>query len=381
LGGPPVLAVGALEKNTAAIYHGTRIFLTQHIGDVDGTDTLDFLQSSLGHLQRLLRVKAFSAIACDLHPDFLTTGFAEELSSRDAIPLVRVQHHHAHLAALLADHRLPPNERIAAICSDGAGYGTDGSIWGGEILVGNAAGYERRAQLRAHPMPGGDLAAEYPLRMLVGILARYYSTDEFQRHFADLARKQLPRKEEELNVALQQVAKRINTPLTSSTGRVLDAVSALLGVCSHRLYEGEPAIKLEAYAKRGQPNAAIKLNVPVTQEDGRLVIETGDLLLQVSQFRKRFKGPDIALAVHHALGEALARSAITIAQQEGIRKVGFTGGVAYNHILTRTILHLLQDNGLEPLLHNSVPPGDAGTSAGQALVARTELVAQLPRPI
>jgi hydrogenase maturation protein HypF len=374
-GGPSVLAVGAQERNTAAIYHGTRIFLTQHIGDVDAADTLDFLQSSLRHLQRLLRVKTFSAIACDLHPDFLTTRFAEELAKKDAVSLVRVQHHHAHLAALLADHGLSPGERIAAICSDGAGYGTDQTIWGGEILVGNAKGYERQAHLRAHPMPGGDLAAEYPLRMLVGILAKYYSTEEIQRQFGDLAQKQLPRKKEELHIALQQVAKRINAPLTSSTGRVLDAVSALLGVCSRRLYEGEPAIKLEAYANRGQPNPAIKLNLPVTHDNGRLVMETGDLLLQVCRIRKRFKGPDIALAVHHALGEALAQSAITIARRHRLRRVGFTGGVAYNRILIRTILNEVQENGLELLLHNSVPPGDAGISPGQAVVARAQLTA------
>jgi len=370
-----VLAVGSREKNTGAIYDGTRIFLTQHIGDIDGADTLGFLQSSLVHLRKLLRVKAFSAIACDLHPDFLTTRFAEELANSDQVSLVRVQHHHAHLAALLADGRLPPNERIVAICSDGAGYGADQTIWGGEILAGDASGYERRAHLRAHPMPGGDLAAEYPLRMLIGILAEHYSADELEHQLALLARTQLPRKERELRVAVQQVAKRINAPLTSSTGRILDAVSALLGVCGHRLYEGEPAIKLEAYANKGQSNPAIKFSIPVTEDHDQLIMETGDLLLQVWHQRHRFKGPDIALALHRALGEALAHVAITIARQDGIRKVGFTGGVAYNHILTQTIRDLIQSNGLELLLHNYVPPGDAGTSAGQALVARAQLAA------
>lgn len=371
--GPPILAVGAREKNTGAIYDGTRIFLTQHIGDVDGPDTLGFLLSSLAHLRKLLRVKALRAIACDLHPDFLTTRFAEELANTDGVSLVRVQHHHAHLAALLADHRLPPDQRIVAICSDGAGYGTDRTIWGGEILAGDASGYERRAHLRPQPMPGGDLAAEYPLRMLIGILAKYYSIDELEQQFGHLARTQLPRKEEELRIAVQQVIKRINAPLTSSTGRVLDAISALLGVCGHRLYEGEPAIKLEAYANEGQPNPAIKFTLPVTEDHGHLVMETGDLLLQVWDQRQRFKGPDIALAVHHALGEAMAQAAIAIARRDGIRKVGFTGGVAYNHILTHTILDLVQRNGLELLLHNYLPPGDAGTSAGQALVARAQL--------
>jgi len=224
-------------------------------------------------------------------------------------------------------------------------------------------------------MPGGDLAAEYPLRMLIGILAEHYSTDELEQQLASLARTQLPRKDQELRVAAQQVAKRINAPLTSSTGRILDAVSALLGVCGHRLYEGEPAIKLEAYANKGQPNPAIKLSIPVTEEHDHLVMETGDLLLQVWHQRHHFKGHDIALAVHEALGQALAQAAITTARQEGIRKVGFTGGVAYNHILTRTIRDVIQSNGLKLILHDYVPPGDAGTSAGQALVARAQLAA------
>jgi hydrogenase maturation protein HypF len=371
--GPPVLAVGAREKNTGAIYDGTRIFLTQHIGDIDGADTLGFLQSSLAHLQKLLRVKALSAIACDLHPDFLTTRLAEELANTNQVSLVRVQHHHAHLAALLADRRLPPNERIVAICTDGAGYGADQTIWGGEILAGDANGYERRAHLRAHPMPGGDLAAEYPLRMLIGILAEHYSTDELEQQLALVANKQLPRKEQELRIAVQQVAKRINAPLTSSTGRILDAVSALLGVCGHRLYEGEPAIKLEAYANNGHPNPAIRFSIPVTEDHDQLIIETGELLLQVWHQRHRFKGPDIALAVHEAVGKTLAQCATTIARQERIHKVGFTGGVAYNHILTQTILNVIKSNGLELLLHDYIPPGDAGTSAGQALVARAQL--------
>jgi hydrogenase maturation protein HypF len=371
--GPPVLALGAREKNTGAIYDGTRIFLTQHIGDIDGPDTLSFLQTSLAHLQRLLRVKTFNAVACDLHPDFLTTRLAKELAKTDQVPLVSVQHHHAHLAALLADHKLPPNERIVAICSDGAGYGSDNTIWGGEILTGDASGFKRRGHLRTQPMPGGDLAAKYPLRMLVGILAKYYPPDELAQELGELARDQLPRKEQELRVAIQQVTKKVNSPLTSSTGRILDAISALLRVCAQRLYEGEPAIKLEAYANKGHPNPDIKFTVPITEDHGTLVIETGELVFQVWNQRQRFKASDIALAAHHAVGEALAEAASRVARQDGLRGVGFTGGVAYNKILRETIRHTLELNGLQLLEHSRLPPGDAGTSAGQALVARARL--------
>jgi hydrogenase maturation protein HypF len=372
-GGPTILSLGALEKNTGAIYHKRRIYLTQHIGDVDTVESLRFLQESLAHLQNLLRVSTFDAIACDLHPDFLTTQYGTELSEEQKITLIQVQHHHAHLAALLADHKLPLNEEIVAICCDGAGYGPDNTVWGGEILTGNAKHYIRSAFLEPQPMPGGDLAAKYPFRMLMGILSNQYSQSELSNLFEKQAKQALPHGIEEMKVALAQTYQEINTPLTSSTGRILDSLAALFQVTYQRTYEGEPAIRLEAFANQGTHQPKITLQIPLEQKGKAQVLKTGELINQVLQLRDQFSGPDLALAAHQTLGKALANAAIGAANSHGITKIGFSGGVAYNKILTQTIHEVLETAGYEFLMHQNVPPGDAGTAVGQSLVARSKI--------
>jgi hydrogenase maturation protein HypF len=370
-GGPPVLALGALEKNTGAIYHKRRIYLTQHIGDIDTIESLTYLQESIAHLQRLLRVSKFDAVACDLHPDFLTSQYGSELSNQHKVPLIRVQHHHAHLAALLADYKLPMEEDIVAICCDGAGYGPDNTIWGGEILVGNASHYTRAGFLEPHPMPGGDQAAKYPFRMLLGILSEKYPQDELRALFEEEAKIALPQGQTEYAVTLSQLTQKINTPFTSSTGRVLDALAALLKVSYKRTYEGEPAIQLESFANSGKLDSKLILDVPIDQEGKLKIIGTGVMVNQVLRQRRNHDGPDLALAAHHNLGKALAETAIGAANLHDIRKIGFSGGVAYNKILTRVIQSLVEKEGLQFLMHRNIPPGDAGTSAGQSLVARS----------
>jgi hydrogenase maturation protein HypF len=371
--GPTILALGALEKNTGAIYHKKRIYLTQHIGDVDTYETMRYLQESLAHLQRLLRVSNFDGIACDLHPDFLTTHYGIDLSKEHQIPLIQVQHHHAHLAALLADFKLPLNEEIVAICCDGAGYGPDNTIWGGEILIGSANHYTRTGFLEPHPMPGGDLAAKYPFRMLLGILSKMYSPIELYKLFEKESKIALPLGPAELKIIMGQISQKINTPLTSSTGRVLDSLAAMLRVSYQRTYEGEPAICFEAFANKGKHQPKIRLQIPTEQRGNTIVLKTAALVDQVLKYRMKFRGEDLALATHHTLGQALADVAIGAAKIHGINKVGFSGGVAYNKILTRTIRSVVEKEGLDFLIHRSIPPGDAGTSAGQSLVARSKL--------
>jgi hydrogenase maturation protein HypF len=372
--GLATLAVGALEKNTGAIYHGKRIFLTQHIGDVDTIETLNFLQYSIKHLQKLLRVDKFHSIACDLHPDFLTTRFAEQLSYEQDIPLVRIQHHHSHLASLLIDNQLPSDQEIVAICCDGTGYGPDKTIWGGEILTGHAKEYQRSGYLKPQPMPGGDLAAKYPLRMLIGILSQYYSREALFSKFQDIAITGLPQGKTELEVVIEQGIEGINSPLTSSTGRLLDSLSALLGVCYKRTYEGEPAIRLETYANAGKHIHNLDLKIPITKENGYTIIDTGELVKEIFNNRTKYRGPDLAFSSHIALGKTLAKAAVTIAKQKKLSHIGFSGGVAYNQILTRTIRQVVQENSLNFLSHQNIPPGDAGISAGQALIARAKSV-------
>ena len=368
--GPPILAVGALEKNTGAWYLGSRIFLTQHIGDVDSLETLDFLKSSLDHLKKLLRITSFNAVACDLHPDFLTTRFAEDLAEEKELPIARVQHHHAHLASLIIDSQLPTDEDIVSICCDGAGYGADKTIWGGEILVGNGKSYVRAGHLERHMMPGGDLAAKYPLRMLVSILSTSFSEEELCNMFKHITNTALPQGEKELEIVLRQLKRGKNNLLTSSTGRVLDAISVILGVCYKRGYEGEPAIRLEAVANKGLIDQSPLFDIPITSQGKAMVFKTSELLNQIYQHLSSHSQAELALAAHHSLGKVLAEGAVEIANREGINKVGFTGGVAFNKILTKVIQDVVNRNGLQFLVHRAVPPGDAGISVGQVHVAR-----------
>ena len=371
--GPPILALGALEKNTGAIYHKTRIYPTQHIGDIDTLETLRFLQESLAHLQQLLRVKTFDAIACDLHPDFLTTRYGEELSEEQQIPLVRVQHHHAHLAALLADQKHPIDEDIVAICSDGAGYGPDNTTWGGEILFGNAKQYTRAAYLKPQPMPGGDLAAQYPLRMLIGILSPEYSNTELHEAFSELAPRAFPNGISELQTILTQLTRQLNTPITSSTGRILDALASMLHLTFRRTYEGEPAIRLESYANKGRPLPQLNLEIPLKQTGRAQILDTTTFINTLFQNRHKYSGPDLAHEAHVALGKAFGVTASEIAEAEGLRAIGFSGGVAFNLILTKAIRQVVEDRGFEFITHRFVPPGDAGTSVGQGYAARGAL--------
>ncbi|MFX1318312.1 MAG: carbamoyltransferase HypF [Promethearchaeota archaeon] len=372
-GGPTILSLGALEKNTGSIYHKRRVFLTQHIGDIDTVESLQFLQESLSHLKNLLRVNTFDAVACDLHPDFLTTQYGAELSKAQQVPLVQVQHHHAHLAAILADHKLPLDEEIVAICCDGAGYGPDKTVWGGEILTGTAYNYTRSAYLEPQPMPGGDLAAKFPFRMLLGILSKKYSETELRSLFEIRAKDSLPQGTAEFEIILTQISQKINTPITSSTGRVLDSLAALLGVSTQRTYEGEPAIRLEAFANMGTYRPDIQLDIPVNQEGKVQVLKTSNLVDQVLQLQGEFSGSDLALAAHQSLGKTLAHAAIGASKSNGTTKIGFTGGVAYNKILTRTIRSIIEAAGYEFLMHRKVPAGDAGIAVGQSLVARANL--------
>ncbi len=222
-------------------------------------------------------------------------------------------------------------------------------------------------------MPGGDLAAKYPLRMLLGILSKIYSQSELHKMFNEVSKIALPHGATELKIALAQIYQDINIPLTTSTGRVLDSLAALLGVTYHRSYEGEPAIRFESYANSGSRPTKLRLNIPIKQVGNSSILVTSALIDQVLQLQEKFRGPDLAFCTHHALAKALAKVAIGAANKHELDKIGFSGGVAYNKILTKIIRHTIEEEGLTFLIHHHVPPGDAGTAVGQSLVARSQI--------
>ncbi len=349
----PTLAVGAEENATGCIMVEDKAFLSQHIGDVENLETYSFLQDALLHLLGLTKVNV-ERVGCDLHPKFLTSRLARRLGEELKSQVVPVQHHYAHAMSLMAEQGL--EESIGVVC-DGAGYGSDGSTWGGEVLHCTRETFARMGHLQEHRLLGGDLATVYPLRMVLSILGNSTAVTDWliQNH------KQFPHGMEELEVILGQL-RREYSPVTTSCGRVLDSVSALLGLCTERTYEGEPALKLESAALGGVD--VLKLSPQIHSN----VLDTSYLLRQVFENRG-LRVSDLAYSAEEYMAKGLAYMAIEAAQHLGIDDVCFSGGVAYNNHITARLNAELEACDLRLILHELVPLGDGGISLGQAFAA------------
>ncbi|MGF3521579.1 MAG: carbamoyltransferase HypF [Candidatus Bathyarchaeia archaeon] len=350
-----VVALGGELNNTSCVLNGGKAFLSQHIGDVENLETLSFLQETIDHLISLTNSKV-DTVACDLHPKFTTTNLARELAEKNGWHLVQVQHHHAHVAALMAEHDV---EEIVGVACDGYGYGADGSAWGGEVLLcdNGAANFRRVGHLEEQPLIGGDLATKYPLRMAAVILNKKLDVSSWL--LQNSAR--LPHGETEAQLILNQL-KKATAPKTSSLGRILDAAAAVLGVCYERTYEGEAAMKLEAIAAKGKD--VLDLELAICNN----VVDTSQLLLMVYENRDNYSKADLAYSVHAYLAKSLATLAVEKAEEHGIPTVGLTGGAAVNALLALLMRKVVEEAGLRFLVHESLPAGDGGVSFGQAVV-------------
>ncbi|MEM2939249.1 MAG: carbamoyltransferase HypF [Candidatus Bathyarchaeia archaeon] len=351
------LGLGGEKNNTACVMLNDRAFISQHIGDVENIETLDFLESASKRLIRLTNSKV-EAVACDLHPRFATTMLAKRLSEENNWLMIQVQHHYAHVASLMAEHQV---DEVVSICCDGYGYGLDGGAWGGEIILGlsDPPTFERLAHLEEQPLLGGDVATKYPLRVAAGILFGHVDVDDW------LIKRSahLPYGEKEAQIILSQL-KRGNVEIkTTSCGRILDAISAILGICYERTYEGEPAMKLESAAIGGRDMLKIK---PIVSGD---ILNTTFPVISIFEEMSKFSKRDLAFSAHMYLAEGLAQLAVEKALENGIKNIGFTGGVACNQLITEKIREIVEANGLTFLVHESTPPGDGGISLGQAFVA------------
>jgi hydrogenase maturation protein HypF len=351
-----IVGLGGELNNTACVLQANKAFISQHIGDVENVETRKFLQEATNHLIRLTNSQV-EAVACDLHPKFTTTLLAQALAEQNGWQLIQVQHHHAHVAALMMEHAV--DELVGVVC-DGYGYGVDGSAWGGEILfcTRESAGFERLAHLEKQPLLGGDVATRYPLRVAAGILSRK----------TDVANWLLERSghllhgETEAKLILQQLQKGVSVVETTSCGRVLDAVAAVLGVCYERTYEGEPAMKLESAAVRGKDALNLK---PVINGN---MLDTTQLIHAVFESIGKASTADLAYSAHAYIARGLATLAVEKALEKGVEAVGFSGGAASNQILAQLMRETVEAAGLRFLVHEAVPPGDGGVSFGQAVV-------------
>ena len=353
-----VVGLGGELNNTSCLLFEDKAFISQHIGDVENIETRNFLQEATSHLEHLTNCKA-EAVACDLHPKFTTTNLAKEMSENAGLPLVQVQHHHAHAAALIAEHNL---EEIIAITCDGYGYGADGEAWGGEILhcTLESAEFQRLGHLEPQPLLGGDLASRYPMRMAAGILSK---TGINLEGWLMQNRMHLPHGEMEAKLILNQLKNGSSVIETTSCGRVLDAVSAMLGLCDVRSYEGEPAMKLESAAITGKDSLKLE---PQMNGD---ILDTTYMLRAIYENLGKVSTADLAYSAHAYLAKGLATLAVKKAQEHGIKAVGFSGGAACNQILAELIQETVEAAGLRFFVHETVPAGDGGVSFGQAVVA------------
>lgn len=348
------LALGAELNVTGCMTLGNKAYLTQHIGDTETVETAKFLENAVSHLERLIGFEP-DALVCDLHPKFTTTKIAERLSKELSIPLRRIQHHHAHAGSLMAEHSI---DEIVSIVCDGFGLGYRNEAWGGEILVCHDAEVSRAAHLEEQPMLGGDLATRYPVRMVAGILRDELTIQDWLKANAS----HLPQGEAGIPIIMRQLDRK-DFIWTSSCGRVLDAVAALLEISYERTYEGEPAIKLEAKSRGGRDRMNIKPEI-----DGE-IIRTTNVVRSIYDQRGKISVPDLAFSVHAYIARALADAAIAVAEEEGINTVGFSGGVALNEIISLMIRKIVSNAGLQFVGNSVVPPGDGGVSLGQAYLA------------
>ncbi|TCO62387.1 carbamoyltransferase HypF [Actinocrispum wychmicini] len=338
----PVLACGAELKNTFCLARDRHAFVSHHIGDLENYETLRSFVDGIEHFSRLFDITP-EVVAHDLHPEYLSTKHAIELSDVD---IVGVQHHHAHIASCLADNNDPGP--VIGVAFDGTGYGTDGTIWGGEFLLADLTGFTRVAHLAPVPMPGGTAAIRQPWRMAAAYL--------------DAAGE--PRPEWATIVALAHSG--LNSPKTSSAGRLFDAVAALLGIRDTVNYEGQAAIELEQRADPGERGS-----YPASIEDG--VVYGVDLIRGVtSDLRKGLSPATIAGRFHNGVADMIVRTCLRLSEEHGLTKVALSGGVFQNLLLLNRTTDQLTAHGLEVLTHHRVPTNDGGISLGQAVIAAAQ---------
>ncbi len=355
---PPLLAAGAMLKNTFAVTSGRRVFLSQHIGDVSDADNAEHFAQSFDSFARLLRVEP-EAVVCDLHPDYPTTEFARDLSRRRGLPLLQMQHHHAHLVSCLAENgEFGP---VIGVSWDGTGYGADGAVWGGEFLVADRRSFRRAHHFEYVPMPGGEQAVWHPLRMTLSHLVRALGEGEARDRLEErIGRSAFER-------WLQIMDRRRFSPLTSSAGRAFDAVAGLLGTREETTYEGQPACELEALCAAGA--------------EGHYEFHCdGEKILLRPTFRDICRDLDagvadglIAARFHNTMARIIVRTCRRMREESGIETVALSGGVMQNRTLVSAAAGPLREEGFRVLLHSKVPPNDGGICLGQAAWAFTQL--------
>jgi hydrogenase maturation protein HypF len=358
----PVLACGTELKNTFCVTKDEYAFLSQHIGDMENLETLEHFETSIELYKRLFRVEP-EIVAHDLHPDYLATKYALGLAS--SVPLVPVQHHHAHVVSCLVDNGV--QGEVIGVALDGTGYGSDGSIWGGEFLVAGYEGFQRAGHIQYVPMPGGEAAIHRPYRMAIGHLYSLLGEEALEEVLPFLGHVD----PEELRIVKQQIERGINAPLTSSCGRLFDAVAALLGFQGQATYEGQAAVQLEMMAYDGEEGMSYPFSIS-EGEGGRVIQLAGMWRGILEDLRAEVPAATMALRFHHTVVQMIVEMCRRVADESGLNRMALSGGCFQNRLLLTESVHHLEEAGFEVLTHGQVPCNDGGVSLGQAVIANAK---------
>ena len=355
---PSVLAVGGELKAAFCLTKGDHAYIGPHVGDMGCLETLHAFERSVAHFQALFRVSP-ARVVCDLHPGYHSSRWAAAFATEHRLPLQRVQHHHAHVASVLADNGRLDSGPVIGVCFDGTGYGTDGAIWGGEVLVATSAGFRRAAHLRYVPLPGGDASVERPYRIALAHLRAAgvpWSSD-----LSCVAA--CP--EAERRVLDRQLTTGTHCVPTSSMGRLFDAVASLIGVRQTITYESQAAIEMETLAE--DDGGSYLFDVCAGEP---ILIDPAAVVRGVVEDRRRgVSSAVMAGRFHRAVADTIVRVAVMVRERTGIETVALSGGVFQNAFLARIAARLLSQEAFEVLTHLQVPPNDGGLSLGQAVIA------------
>jgi hydrogenase maturation protein HypF len=369
---PPVLGTGAELKNTVCLTRGREAFLSQHIGDLENLETLRSFEHSIAHLERIMEIEP-SLIVHDLHPDYLNTQWALK---RQDLPRVAAQHHHAHIAAVMAERGL--EGPVIGLALDGTGFGTDGTIWGGEILRVDNLGFERLGHFRLVPLPGGAKAIKEPWRTALSYLWSI-DPDDVERRYADLLavwpkRDAGGRKQGagDARVILQMLSRRLNCPLTSSCGRFFDAAAALCGIRLFVNYEGQAAIELEQAIEPDEEHYEGRLE---TGREPFIIDQFPIMEALIEDVRRGVPVGRIAARFHNGVIQILLEAAVIAAARTGLNRIALSGGVFQNAYLSERLERDLCRMGLEVYAHIEVPANDACISLGQAWIGAQKMLA------
>jgi hydrogenase maturation protein HypF len=360
-----ILGCGAEEKNTFCLTRDNYAFVSQHIGDMENLETMEHFEKTVALYKKLFRIEP-EVVAYDLHPEYLSTKYALELADRSSdIKLVPVQHHHAHIVSCMVDNGV--ETPVIGVALDGTGYGSDGRIWGGEFMVADYQGFQRLGHLEYMPLPGGGTAIKRPYRTAISYVTKLLGPETLNTKLSFLSNIDPV----EIDLIKKQIDTDLNSPLTSSMGRLFDAVSALLDIRGVIDYEAQAAIELEMAAYKDDDRAGNEVYPFTIEEDrGQFVIRLKELIAAVvNDLYHNSPKSKIAAKFHNTVARMIYEMCRAIAEEKKINQIALSGGVFQNRLLMRKVLSTLEIAGFRVLTHKQVPTNDGGVSLGQAVIS------------